>query len=272
MLAIILFGSSTALAGAYGIAVTLTMMITTLLTFFVICYKWRLPKSIIFLVAGIFFVIDLALIAGCMIKFFDGGWFPLILGGLLFLLMTTWRRGRAITLASIRKEGVDLQLFINSLQLAEIQSAARVAIYPVADPATVPQALLHNLKHNQVLHERNIIITVRFTDVPWVDESERASVESLGNRFWRVVLNFGFMEAPDVPKALKQCEKFGLDIPLFQTSYFLSRETIVATSGSGMALWREHLFAAMSRNAGGVVEFFQLPDNIVVELGTRVQI
>jgi KUP system potassium uptake protein len=272
VLAVILFGSSPALAGAYGIAVTLTMATTTLLTFFVVRYRWNLPKPITFLATGFFLVVDLALISGCMIKFFDGGWFPLALGGVLFLLMATWRRGRDIVLASIRKEGVDLRAFIGTLNPADIQRAARVAVYPVADPSTVPQALLHNLKHNQVLHERNIIITVRFADVPFVDESERVSVENLGNSFWRVVLNFGFMDAPDVPKALKLCEAFGLAIPLFQTSYFLSRETIVATPGSGMALWREHLFAAMSRNAGGVVEFFQLPDNAVVELGTRVQI
>jgi KUP system potassium uptake protein len=272
VLAVVLFGSSPALAGAYGIAVTLTMMITTLLTFFVVRYRWNLPKPITFLATGFFLVVDLALISGCMIKFFDGGWFPLALGAILFLLMATWRRGRDIVLSTIRKDGVDLQVFIGTLNPAGIQRAARVAVYPVADPSMVPQALLHNLKHNQVLHDRNIILTVRFADVPWVDETERVEIENLGNSFWRVVLNFGFMDAPDVPKALKLCEVFGLAIPLFQTSYFLSRETIVATPGSGMALWREHLFATMSRNAGGVVEFFQLPDNAVVELGTRVQI
>jgi len=272
VLAVVLFGSSTALAGAYGIAVTLTMMTTTLLTFFVISYRWNLPNPITFFVTGFFLIVDLALISGCMIKFFDGGWFPLALGGALFLLMATWRRGREIVLASIRKEGVNLQAFIDNLNPSDIQRAARVAVYPVADPTTVPQALLHNLKHNQVLHERNIITTVRFADVPFVDESERVIVENLGNNFWRVALNFGFMDAPDVPKALKLCEAFGLAIPIFTTSYFLSRETIVAAPGNGMALWREHLFATMSRNAGGVVEFFQLPDNAVVELGTRVQI
>ncbi len=272
VLAVVLFGGSAALAGAYGIAVTLTMMITTLLTLFVALYRWNLPKPVTLSVTGIFLVLDLALISGCMIKFFDGGWFPLVLGGLLFLLMATWRRGRDIVFATIRKEGVDLQAFIGTLNPTDIQRAARVAVYPVADSSTVPQALLHNLKHNQVLHERNIILTVRFADVPWVDETERVQLEDLGNSFWRVVLTFGFMDAPDVPKALQLCEGLGLAIPLFQTSYFLSRETIVATPGSGMALWREHLFATMSRNAGGVVEFFQLPDNAVVELGTRVQI
>jgi len=270
--AVLMFGSSSGLAGAYGIAVTLTMMITTLLTFFVALYRWKTPTPITFLATGFFLVLDLALVSGCMIKLFDGGWFPLALGGMLFLLMATWRRGRDIVMATIRKEGVDLKAFIGTLNPAEIQRAARVAVYPVADPSTVPQALLHNLKHNQVLHDRNIILTVRFAEVPWVDEGERITLEELGQNFWRISLLFGFMEAPDVPNTLKRCEALGLSIPLFQTSYFLSRETIVATPGSGMALWREHLFATMSRNAGGVVEFFRLPDNAVVELGTRVQI
>ncbi len=269
---VIYFGSAPNLAAAYGIAVTLTMMITTLLTFFVVRYSWNLPKPLTFFATGFFLLVDLALVSGCAIKFLDGGWFPLALGGLLFLLMATWRRGREILMETIRKEGVGLQAFIGTLNPDEIQRAARVAVYPVADPTTVPQALLHNLKHNQVLHERNLILTVRFADVPWVDESERVEVESLGRSFWRVSLHFGFMEAPDVPQALKACEAFGLAVPLFQTSYFLSRETIIPTPGGGMASWREHMFATMSRNASGVVEFFRLPDNAVVELGTRVQI
>jgi KUP system potassium uptake protein len=248
------------------------MMITTLLTFFVVRYRWSYSTPVSVLVTGFFLMVDLALVSGCIIKFFDGGWFPLVLGGLLFFLMATWRRGREIVMETIRKEGVDLQAFIATLRPDDMQKSQRVAVYPVADSSTVPQALLHNLKHNQVLHERNIILTVRFAQSPYVDESERVSIDALGHSFWRVVLQFGFMEVPDVPRALALCKQYDLEIPLFQTSYFLSRESIVATPGSGMALWREHLFAAMSRNAGGVVEFFQLPDNAVVELGTRVQI
>ncbi|MET0356233.1 MAG: potassium transporter Kup [Cellvibrio sp.] len=270
--AVLIFRSSPGLAGAYGIAVTLTMLITTMLTFFVMLHRWKMPKTIAMFVIGFLLIVDLAFVAGCMIKFFDGGWFPLVLGGILFLLMATWRRGRAIVLETIHKEGVDLQAFISSLTINEIQRSARIAIYPVADPSTVPQALLHNLKHNQVLHDHNIILTVRFSDSPWVEESERVALEDLGKNFWRLTLRFGFMEVPDVPNALKACTSQGLTIPLFQTSYFLSRETIVATPGNGMATWRESLFAAMNRNAGGVVEFFRLPDNAVVELGTRVQI
>jgi KUP system potassium uptake protein len=153
-----------------------------------------------------------------------------------------------------------------------VHRASRIAVYPVADPSTVPQALLHNLKHNQVLHERNIILTVVFQEVPWVPMEQRLQVQPLGHAFWRVNLNFGFMNAPDVPKALALAESHGLRVPVFETSYFLSRETVVPTAGGGMANWRERLFAAMSRNASGVVEFFRLPGNAVVELGTRVQI
>lgn len=270
--AVLLFKSSAGLAGAYGIAVTLTMMITTILTFFVMLYRWKLPKLVAVVVISFLLMLDLAFVCGCMIKFLEGGWFPLVLGGLLFLVMETWRRGRNRLLASIHKEGVDLQSFIATLNPAEIQRSARVAIYPVADPSIIPQALLHNLKHNQVLHERNLVLTVGFADVPWVDENERVRIDDLGKNFWRVTLVFGFMDVPDVPKALKLCEAYGLSVPLFQTSYFLSRETIVASAGKGIANWQENLFATMSRNASGVVEFFRLPDNAVVELGTRVQI
>lgn len=272
LIAVAGFGSSSALAGAYGIAVTLTMVITTLLTFFVVRYSWRVPAPLALFATGFFLWCDLALVAGCIIKFFDGGWFPLLLGALLCLFMTTWQRGRNIVISTIRKEGVDLQLFIDTLDASTIGRAARVAVYLVADPRTVPQALLHNLKHNQVLHDCNLIATVRFASTPWVNENERIELQALSKNFWQLTLTYGFMETPDVPKALGHCESLGLSIPLFQTSYFLSRETIVSMPGGGMAQWRERLFAAMSRNAGGVVEFFRLPDNAVVELGTRIQI
>jgi KUP system potassium uptake protein len=270
--AVVGFGSSSALAGAYGIAVTLTMMITTVLTYFVVSEGWRLPRLVALGATAFFLAIDALLVAGCAVKFFDGGWFPLALGLLLFGVMSTWSRGRGILLNSIRSDGLDLQPFIDSLDPATAHRASRTAVYPVADPATVPQALLHNLKHNEVLHERNVILTVVFHEVPWVPMNERVEVEPLGHSFWRVTLHFGFMNTPDVPKALLLTESHGLRVPVFETSYFLSRETVVPTPGSGMAAWREHLFAAMSRNAGGVVDYFRLPGNAVVELGTRVNI
>ncbi len=270
--AVLFFGSSSALAGAYGIAVTLTMMITTVLTYFVVRKGWHLPAPLAVGATAFFLAIDALLVAGCAIKFLDGGWFPLALALLLFGLMSTWSRGRELLMNTIRRNGLALQPFIDSLDPKGIHRAERTAVYPVADPSTVPQALLHNLKHNQVLHERNVILTVVFREVPWVAMSEQLEVAALGHGFWRVTLHFGFMQTPDVPQTLTLAESHGLRIPVFETSFFLSRETVVPTPGGGMANWRERLFSAMSRNAGGVVEFFRLPGNAVVELGSRVEI
>ena len=270
--AVLHFGSSSALAAAYGIAVTLTMMITTVLTYFVVREGWRLPAPLAIAATAFFLALDALLVAGCAVKFFEGGWFPLALGLLIFVGMSTWARGRKLLLESIRRDGLELQPFVHSLDPSSLHRVPRTAVYPVADPSTVPQALLHNLKHNQVLHERNVILTVQFHEVPWVSEAERLDINSLAPDFWQLRLHFGFMETPDVPKALTLAAQRGLEIPAFETSFFLSRETVVPTPGAGMANWRESLFAMMSRNAGGVVEFFRLPDNAVVELGTRVQI
>jgi KUP system potassium uptake protein len=209
------------------------------------------------------------------VKFFDGGWFPLALGLLLFVVMSTWSRGRALLMESIQSEGLELRPFIESLTADPEHGPHRVprtAVYAVATPGTVPLALLHNLKHNQVLHETNVVLTVVFADVPFVAAADRLVVQQLAPGFWRATLRFGFMDTPDVPRALAAAERMGLRIPAFETSYFLSRETVVPTAGGGMLHWRERLFAAMSRNAGGIPEFFRLPDNAVVELGTRVQI
>ncbi len=269
---VLFFGSSSALASAYGIAVTLTMMITTVLTYFVVREGWHMSISIAIGATAFFLVIDALLVAGCAIKFLDGGWFPLALGLTLFVLMSTWWRGRALLMGSIRRDGLSLAEFVSGLDPRSIHRAQRTAVYAVADPDTVPQALLHNLKHNQVLHERNVILTVQFRDVPWVPMGQRLDVEALGHGFWQVRVNYGFMNTPDVPRALELARSHGLPMPLFETTYFLSRETVVPSPGGGMAHWRERLFAAMSQNAGGVVEFFRLPGNAVVELGTRVLI
>lgn len=270
--AVLFFGSSSALAGAYGIAVTLTMMITTVLTYFVVRNAWQLPGPLAIAATAFFLAIDALLIAGCAVKFFDGGWFPLALGLLLFGVMSTWSSGRALLLQSIQRDGLELPPFIAGLDAQALHRAQRTAVYPVADPTTVPQALLHNLKHNQVLHQNNVVLTVVFHEVPWVAAEKRIELADLGAGFWRISVNFGFMDTPDVPAALELTRPRGLHIPVFETSYFLSRETVVPTPGQGMAHWRERLFAAMSRNAGNVAEFFRLPNNAVVELGTRVQI
>lgn len=272
LLAVLLFQTSSNLAGAYGIAVTLTMLITTLLTYFVIRHSWGLPAWLSVGATIFFILIDVLLVVSCALKLLDGGWFPIVLGLALFVVMSTWWSGRKLLMQGIQKDGIDLSDFLPTLNSEQINRAERTAVYPVADPSKVPMALLHNLKHNQVLHARNIILTVVFDSVPWVGTKDRVDVKALGQNFWQVTVHYGFMNTPNIPHALELTEDMGLKISLFETTYFLSRETVVPTAGSGMATWRERLFSAMSRNAGGVVDFFRLPLNAVVELGTRVQI
>ena len=267
------FGSATALAGAYGIAVTLTMLITTMLTWFVVRASWRLPAALVAPATAFFLLIDALLVAGCAVKFFDGGWFPLAVGATLLLLMSTWAHGRRRLLAGLRADGLALEPFIDSLASESLQRPDRTAIYPVADSSLVPQALLHNLKHNQVLHARNLVLTVVFEERPWVPAAERLTIKPLGHGFWRARISFGFMDLPDVPAALAALAGTaapGLALEPLATSWFLSRETVVP--GTGGAAWRGRLFALMSRSAGSATQFFRLPDNAVVELGTRVQV
>jgi KUP system potassium uptake protein len=272
LLAVVGFGSSSALASAYGIAVTVTMFTTTLLTFFVLRYDWHYPLPLAAASTSVFVALDLLLVIACSLKFFQGGWFPLVLGLALFTVMANWRRGRELLLESIGQGDPELLPFVQALAADHVNRAQRTAVYAVASQDTVPQALMHNLKHNQVLHERNLILTVTFQDVPWVPLAERILVEPLAPGFWKVRVNYGFKDTPDIPKALESCRSEALPINLFETTYFLSRETIVPTKRAGMARWREGLFAFMSRNAGSVADFLRLPNNCVIELGTRVQI
>ena len=266
------FASSTALAAAYGIAVTATMFITTLLTFFVVRHGWGYPLPVAIGATGAFLVLDALLVVSCGLKVADGGWFPLALGAVLFGAMATWKRGRQLLRDHAHTEDPELLPLIDSLAAENLPRSRRTAVYAVADPSRAPQALLHNVKHNAVLHERNIVLTVRFRDEPTVPAAERVVVEPLGHSFWRVGVTYGFLEAPDVPAALSACAGHGLDVNLFEVSYFLSREILVPRRGAAMAYWRESLFAAMARNAGGVADFFRLPANCVVELGTRVSL
>jgi KUP system potassium uptake protein len=272
--AVLAFGSSSALAGAYGIAVTLTMGITTLLTYVVVRHRWQLPAPVAVGATLFFLVLDALLIAGCAVKFFDGGWFPLALGALLFVVMSTWLAGRERLLQALRDEGLALAPFLAQLADHPPPRVERTAVYLVAETDTVPQALLHNLKHNAVLHAQNVLLTLQFHEQPWVPESDRVHAEALGHGFWRVTLNYGFMDSPDVPRAWPLCASKGLLVPPFETSYFLSRQTLVpdavGAAGTGFARWRRQLFAAMSRQASGAAAYFRLPDNAVVELGTRV--
>ena len=273
LLAMLSFGSSSALASAYGIAVTVTMFITTVLTFFVVRHGWGYPLPLALAATGVFLVVDAVLVASCALKFLQGGWFPLVLGGVIFAVMATWRRGRELLIENIRNDDPELLPFITALATDDhLRLTPRTAVYAVANPDTVPQALLHNLKHYQVLHEQNVILTVRFQEIPWVPEAERLQVEPLVKGFWKVQVDYGFKDEPDIPEALRLCTGKGLSVEEGAISYFLSREIVVPTRGAGMMHWREALFATMSRNAGSVVDFFRLPNNSVVELGTRVQI
>ncbi|MEI7948867.1 MAG: potassium transporter Kup [Gammaproteobacteria bacterium] len=266
------FGSSSALASAYGIAVTCAMMIDTMLTFFVVRYKWRYPLWVAASATAFFLVIDAMLVIACSLKIPDGGWFPLALGGSLFMTMWTWKEGRELLMQQIRDGDPNLLDFVRALKNGPIPIAPRTAVFLVSNPTTVPQALLHNIKHNLTIHEQNLIVTVKFTDEPTVDLEHRLRVHELGSNFWQIAIYFGFTEQPDVPKALELCNQQGLKFELFKASFFISRETVVPSPGKGMAAWRESLFAALTRNAGSVVSYFALPPTHVIELGTRVHI
>ena len=273
LLATVGFGSSSALASAYGIAVTVTMFITTLLTFFVVRHVWKYSLALALAATALFLAVDAVLVVSCSLKIWQGGWFPLVMGAAIFAVMATWKRGRELLIEHIRSDDPELLPFITSLsEDTEAHRTPRTAVYAVANPDTVPQALMHNIKHYQVLHEQNVILTVKFEEVPRVAPTERIEIAPLVKGFWRVQVSYGFMDEPDIPKALEHCPQHGLTIDHGAISYFLSREIVVPTRGAGMAHWREALFATMSRNAGSVADFFKLPHNCVVELGTRVQI
>jgi KUP system potassium uptake protein len=272
--AVVGFGSSTRLASAYGVAVMGTMLATTFLTFFVIRFGWGYPLWLCLLATGFFFAIDAALFAAAMHKVLEGGWFPLLLGAAVFALMTTWRRGREILLRRLRAASVPLAPFLKSLFKAPPPRVPGTAIFFTATPEATPHALLHSLKHYGVLHERVVFLTVEFRNVPWVVFDERVVCERLGHDCWRVHVRYGFMNRPDIERELELCGVLGLEFKPMETSFFLSREKIVPVTGNagGMARWRERLFAALARNAGNITDYFNIPTNRVIELGTRVEI
>jgi KUP system potassium uptake protein len=218
-----------------------------------------------------FLLLDVLLVAGCAIKFMDGGWFPLLLGVVLFLFMTTWRRGRELLLESVRRDGVSLEAFIAQLDPRSVNRAERTAVYPVADPDTVPQALLHNLKHNQVLHQQVILLHVATTDEPHAIGPETIAHEDLGEGVHRITLRFGFADTPDVPQALRQPLPEGLKFNPAKATYFLGRETYGVGQNAGLLdRARLFLFAVMARNASPATAYFKLPPGRVVELGSQI--
>ena len=272
VLAVVLFRSSSNLAAAYGIAVTTDMLITTVLTFFVIRYRWKYPLWLCVAATGVFFVVDFAFFASNLMKLFAGGWFPLVIGGVIFTLMMTWKQGRAMINDKLRADAIDLPSFLEAVFISPPVRVEGTAVFLTAEQGTVPNALLHNLKHNKVLHEQNLFVTVRNHEVPWIRLDRRLDIESLGHNCWQVVIHYGFKNDLDVPKALQQMRARGCELDVMTTSYFLSRDVVVPTIGGGMAQWREKLFAQMHLNASGAADFLNLPNNSVVELGSKIEI
>ena len=272
VLAVGMFKSSSNLAAAYGIAVTLDMLITTVLTFFVIRYGWRYPLWLCVAATGAFFVVDLAFFSSNLLKLFAGGWFPLAIGGVVFTLMMTWKAGRNLMRQAHEAEALDLKSFLDAVFVSPPQRVTGTAVFLTAETGIVPNALLHNLKHNKVLHEQNLFVTVQSHEVPWIGLEQRLEIHPLGRDCWAVTLHYGFKNDQDVPKALALLRGHGCDLDPMTTSYFLSRDVVTPTLGSGMSPWREKLFAQMHHNAGAAAAFLNLPANAVIELGSKVEI
>ncbi|MFC0251618.1 potassium transporter Kup [Massilia consociata] len=272
LMAVIGFGSSDELAGAYGIAVTATMMATTILTFFVTRYRWRLPLAVCLGATGFFLVIDILLFSSTTLKLFHGGWFPLLLATVLLTLMLTWKRGRELVFDNLEKQAIPLDAFMESLFVAPPARVPGTALFLRGESDGVPHALLHNLLHNKVLHERVVFLTVHMREEPWVPVEEQVEVVELGHNCFQLNVHYGFKDEPDIPGILHQCAALGLPFEMMETSFFIARQTVVSAPGGGMTPWREHLYVMMSRNARAAADYYQIPPNRVIELGTQIQI
>jgi KUP system potassium uptake protein len=272
VLAIVFFGSSSKLAAAYGIAVTIDMLITTVMTFFVIRYGWKYPWALCVAATGFFFMVDMVYFSANVIKIFEGGWFPVLIGGVMFMLMMTWKQGRHLMRERLRDEAIDLKSFLEAVFLSPPTRVPGTAVFLVPEAGVTPNALLHNLKHNKVLHETNLFVTVKHHEIPWIGFDKRCEITPLGRDCWQVQLNFGFKNDPDVPEALALLRGRGVQLDDMETSYFLSRDIVIPTMGTGMTMWREKLFASMHHNASGAADYLGLPTNRVVELGSKVEI
>jgi KUP system potassium uptake protein len=267
------FGSSNALAGAYGIAVTGTMAIDTILVMIVARRMWQWSRALVIGLGLVLLCIDLSYFGANTLKILQGGWFPLVLGLLMFAVMTTWRRGRELVVREIKQGGLALAPFIENIAEHPPLRVPGTAIFLTANQYAVPHALLHNLKHNKVLHERNVLLTVETLETPVAEAEERIEITPMAGNFFGLELRFGFAEDPNIPQALIQCTREGLGFDMMDTTFFLSRETIVAdVRRPGMALWRDKLFAFLSRNAMPATAFFQIPGNRLIELGAQVEI
>jgi len=270
---VLFFGSSSALASAYGIAVTLTMMIDTVLAFVVVraLWKWNWLQAGLFL--AFFVVVDFAFFSANIIKVLDGGWFPLVLGGLIFTFLATWKRGRALLYERLKQDSMPLDAFIQSLAYGGPHRVEGMGVFMTTNPDGVPRAMLHNLLHNKVLHEKVVLLNVRVEDEPHIPEADRVEVRPLPQGFYQVLVRYGFKDEPDIPLALTLCESQGLKYEVMETSFFLGRETIVPRARvARMPRWRQLLFTFMFRNAEPATTFFKIPTNRVVELGTQVEL
>ena len=266
------FGSSSSLAAAYGIAVTGTMAINTILGFVVVVSLWHWNRWIATAGLVCFLTVDLAFFTSNMVKIVDGGWFPLLIGLIVFTLLSTWKRGRQVLLQRLQTGSIALEPFVQGMIAHPPTRVPGTAVFLSASTEGVPHALLHNLAHNKVLHERVVFLTVLTEDIPYVQANKRMQIEDMGHGFYRIYLHFGFQDAPHIPKALLLCKQAGISFDMMQTSFFLSRETIISTGMPGMAPWREHLFITMARNAESAMSFFRIPTNRVIELGSQVEI
>ncbi len=269
--AVLGFQTSEHLAAAYGIAVTGTMAITSGLALIVARRLWHWPRALVAVTGVLLLTVDLSFFSANALKLFHGGWFPLVIGSLVFIVMTTWRRGRELLIARL-ESGLNLRMFIDSLAEHPPTRVQGTAVFLTAAREGVPNALLHNLKHNKVLHEVNVILTVLTEDTPQAEPGQRLKLEPLGHGFYRMWLRYGFAEQPHIPTALTDCRWQGLGMDPMDTTYFLSQERVVASRQPGMATWRDKLFAFMSRNASPLTEFFRIPRNRIVELGAQIEI
>ncbi len=266
------FKNSSNLAGAYGIAVTITMLIDTLLLCVVMIYIWRWNKLFALALTALIVVNDGMFLAACLHKLGEGGWFPLVMGALIFTLMSTWKRGREIVRKHSNEGAMPLKLFVDSIAMSPPHKVPGTGIFMTVNPEGVPNALLHNLKHNKVLHERVVILSIIIEDIPYVPKEDYVWIEDLEHGFWRITGHYGFKEHPDIPTLLADCRQQSMKFDMMETSFFINRETLIATPGGGMVLWREHLFVWMSHLAAKASDYFRIPSNRVVELGTQVEI
>ncbi|ADI89138.1 Low affinity potassium transport system protein kup [Acinetobacter oleivorans] len=269
---ILIFKTSSNLASAYGLAVTLTMLCDTILVavFIYSAWKWSMPKVLLLIIP--FFILESVLVAATSLKILSGGWVPLLIGAIAVTILMTWKRGRELTFAKLEHDTLSLDLFVKSIGNS-VHWVPGDAVFMTGTPNVVPHAMLHNIKHNKVLHQRNILVTVVIEDVPFVAPEERISTETLAEHFFRIKIFYGFKDEMNVPKALMQAyEQLGLEYDLMHISFFISRDRIVHSVGDGMSPWREKLFISMQRNTSPVSDFYQIPTNRVVELGSQIEI